>query len=281
MGNDPIAIQSLIPLLGTIAGVIGSIGAAAGVVYGFYRWAAPVTSRHVVAYRAAMGIGDRWGRDAGQTIRKLIQDVSRDTKEMSHKVEVLARHLNVGIYVCEVDGSFNYVNDALSEMFGLDSTAMLRHGWLTAIDGRRQAFETLKFSLDNKIPHEDAYVVINQRTRQRMCCSAKAYPIIVDGVLTCYMGYIEPVGGDSGKCPLARKIVDKCPMTNDGGCPIRGYGVRSGFAEAAFDAGDGGNVLDEFPSSKHGGCGSGIGGNIGSGNSSGIGSGVGRRLQMG
>ncbi len=218
MGSE--SINSLGVVAGVIAGIIGSASVIAGAVYGFYRWAAPHATRHVTAYRAAMGIGDKWGPDAGALIRKLIQDLSRDSSQVSLRIDMLARHLNLGVYVCETDGRMSYVNDALSEMFGLDSTEMLRHGWLSAVDDRRQAFEDLRFSLANAIPYEGAYVVVNQRTGERQCCATRAYPVVSDGVVTCYVGYVEPVDGESGRCPVSRRMIASCPMTN-GTCPVK------------------------------------------------------------
>lgn len=205
--------------LSTWAGWISTVVAGLSALGTAFKFGRPLAARHVRAYRTAFNISEKWGPNAGEKLRQIVQDMSRERAQISLRVDVIARKLNVGVYVCDATGRITYASEQLVEMFGLDSTQMLGLGWLQAVDDKSRALADVKFAYDNGVPYESAYVITNVRTGEKHCCSARAYPVNADGLVTEHVGFVEFVYGESGRCPYARGGVSSCPMTR-GQCPL-------------------------------------------------------------
>ena len=205
--------------LSTWAGWISTVVAGLSALGTAFKFGRPLAARYVRAYRTAFNISEKWGPNAGEKLRQIVQDMSRERAQLTLRVDLISRRLNMGCFVCDSTGRLTYVSEPMVEMFGMDSTQMLGHGWLSALDDRARALADVRFAFDNNVPYESSYVITNQRTSEKHCCAARSYPVTVGGVVAEHVGFVEFVYGESGRCPFARGGVSSCPMTR-GACPL-------------------------------------------------------------
>ncbi len=115
-------------------------------------------------------------------------------------VERDARHFRwandeTAVWECDGDGKCVWVSKKLAELFGMDNAQLLGKGWLTAVeyDERERVWKRWTRSVQQGIPYEDHYIVVNQKTGLRVSCKAMATVCIVHDAPERYFGTVTPV----------------------------------------------------------------------------------------
>lgn len=139
----------------------------------------------------------RFGDNAALAIIESIRELTRDKAIREVRLTLLEESLGAGIYVCDpVTGDCLSCNHALSELWGLDQSAFVDFGWLSAVmpEDRIAVHDRWTTCVKNKIPYECEYRIRNQRTGREFLVMTRAYPAILeDKTLICYVGTAEEV----------------------------------------------------------------------------------------
>jgi len=87
------------------------------------------------------------------------------------------------VYVCLPDGSCQFANRAICELFGLSRESMEGSGWLAGIEpvDRSRVWDLWLESIEKQTPYETSYTVRNARTGQRFSATTVAVPLITPG----------------------------------------------------------------------------------------------------
>lgn len=135
--------------------------------------------------------GDRPAKRIADAVRTV--SCSQDLAQL--KVEILHRHLGIGIFVCDPSGKCTEVNDQLCELFGLDSKEMVGFGWLSAVveGDRMETHKAWAYAVKNDLPYRSEYTIRNARTHSELRVRARAWATKEGGVTLGYLGYVTPV----------------------------------------------------------------------------------------
>lgn len=166
--------------------------AVLGIAGGLFAALRVRVARAFTAARAAHSLADIFGDNAGSEIQRLFAIIARSDGEQQLRQRVLESHLRIGVYECDLDGKWLWVNPHLAEMFGIDERNMRGYGWLSAIvpEERVTAQKSWRTSIEHGIPYEDIYTVENQRTRSRVRCRTRAELVKSDDVPLCFVGWV-------------------------------------------------------------------------------------------
>lgn len=135
-----------------------------------------------------------FGDDPAEKIRNTQDIYDAAQRLLETRVSIKEEWLKIGVYICDKDGSCTWTNSWLNKMFGLDSQEMLGFGWLSAIDpkDRKRVNEEWIYSINNKIPYNASYFIINKRDDVSIFVNTKAFAVIdSDDEVICYIGYLE------------------------------------------------------------------------------------------
>lgn len=110
--------------------------------------------------------------NGGSSIKDAINRIDTRGEVTSARTLAIQDTSPIPVYECDPNGSNRYVNHALCELFGLDAAEMRGNGWLEGIEpeDRQSAFEVWHQAVVNNVPYEHEYVVVNQRTGERIKC---------------------------------------------------------------------------------------------------------------
>lgn len=137
---------------------------------------------------------DLYGDDPAEKIKNT-QELHRYAKDLlSVRVSISEQWLKIGVYICNKEGECTWTNEYLNNMFGLDSQDMLGFGWLTSIhrDDRKRVNEEWLYSINNSIPYDSSYLVINTRDNLIISVKTKALAVIDSNEeVQCYIGYLR------------------------------------------------------------------------------------------
>lgn len=159
------------------------------------------------AVRVAHDIHTEFGREAAATLREITEDLKRSQTVASFRHRLAERHLRVGIYLCGVDGRCTWVNDWLSQAFGIDRSDCVGFGWLGAIADAERSNTHSKWinAVTTGIPYRDKYTVRNKRNGRSWVAKTEAFAITRDDQVVCFLGVVEPADqsqdSDPGKPP--------------------------------------------------------------------------------
>jgi PAS domain S-box-containing protein len=106
--------------------------------------------------------------NSGKSIKDQLNRIDDSIRLGELRSKMISNSLvSTGAYECNVDGNCTWVNNALSEIYGLDKDQMLGQGWLSAVkfNERQTVWETWHNSILNDIPYESEYTVVNQKKR--------------------------------------------------------------------------------------------------------------------
>jgi PAS domain S-box-containing protein len=106
--------------------------------------------------------------NSGKSIKDQMNRIDDSIRLGELRSKMISNSLvSTGAYECRADGNCTWVNNALSEMYGLDKDQMLGQGWLSAVkfNERQTVWETWHNAIINDIPYESEYTVVNQKKR--------------------------------------------------------------------------------------------------------------------
>lgn len=146
----------------------------------------------------AIILGDKfhslYGVDPVQAIRELHDAIQRSHDTLEIRQCISEKYLQIGIFMCQTGtGKVVWTNQYLNDLFGLDSTEMKGFGWLNSIDqiDRERVHKTWLYSVNNNIPYDCSYTIINQRNKNLYKVSSQAISVVDDNdQVVCYVGYI-------------------------------------------------------------------------------------------
>lgn len=128
-----------------------------------------------------------------------MKDALIQTRDMaaiaSARANALSNHSKFCMYECDPHGRCTFANAALCELFGLDSGAMLDHGWLSAIvdEERAAAADAWTKAVKENTPYSWTYHIRNQRTKEVILCSTSAQPVNAGGKIIAFTGSVKAV----------------------------------------------------------------------------------------
>jgi PAS domain S-box-containing protein len=115
-------------------------------------------------------------------------------------VERDARHFqwaneDTAVWECDGDGKCVWVSKKLAELFGMENAQLLGKGWLGAVeyDERERVWKRWTRSVQQGIPYEDHYIIVNQKSGLRVACKATATVCTIHDVPERYFGTVTPV----------------------------------------------------------------------------------------
>ncbi len=146
-----------------------------------------------------------YGNDPVQCIRELHETIQRSHDTLEIRQCISEKYMQIGIFMCQnTTGKCVWTNQYLNDIFGLDSTDMRGFGWLNSIDpiDRERVHKVWIYSVNNNIPYECNYTIINQRNGNLYKVAAHAISVVDDkDTVVCYIGYMTIVA----ECILGEK----------------------------------------------------------------------------
>lgn len=135
-----------------------------------------------------------FGDDPASELHELVKAVRSSIGELEVRQRISERHLEIGIFVCDIGGKCTWANDILCNAFGLDSQDMLGFGWLAAIakTDQTRVHRDWIYAIENELPYSVEYKV-EPESGTHFHCIAEAWPVSVNDKCICYVGYIREV----------------------------------------------------------------------------------------
>lgn len=136
---------------------------------------------------------DQLKPNGGESLSDVIRKMSHGMTLLRARVFGVIDMDKTPVYEFDQTGACTFANRALCDLFGIDKSAMLGNGWIRGVDfnERDETYREWMSSVTDRRPYDCAYTVVNQRTGQRYKVKTHADPIIVDGDIAAYRGWIE------------------------------------------------------------------------------------------
>lgn len=183
-------LDSILSLTEISLAVVGGMSALAGGIYGGYRFC-KVAGGY---WRTLRDLHSCFGHDAAKTLAEIIRNIEATQGELEVRRLIVERHLKIGVYVCDERGDCTWCNDVLADLFHLDTTEILHHGWIAAVrrSDRHAAYETWKRAVADRLPYKESYVV-EPEAGEPWEAITEAWPVFDQkGKVLCYVGYVVP-----------------------------------------------------------------------------------------
>lgn len=172
-----------------VASICAGLAGIGGVLLVVYKYG----YKFIRAWFAVDAFYLEFGDDPIRTLSTIIQAIEASHGELEIRQRITERHLAVGVYVCSKDGRCTWVNDWLSDAFGMDAAEMIGWGWSAAISNgdRARVQKTWQDAIDNTMPYKEEYTVIPYDGRQNQWeAITEAWPVRKRGEIVCYVGYV-------------------------------------------------------------------------------------------
>ncbi len=139
----------------------------------------------------------QFSENSGKSIKDQLNRIDDSLRLGELRSKMLSNSLTThGAYECDLDGDCTWVNNALSDLFGIPKEDMLGRGWLAGVksDDRERVWHDWTTAISNDYPFECEYIVVNQRTRREMKVRATAIAHKgLDGEVLGYYGTLFPI----------------------------------------------------------------------------------------
>ena len=141
---------------------------------------------------------ESFGPEPAEAIKECIQSIERGQTIADLERELFAHELELGLYVCDADGSCTEANETLADLFGLEREKFKGLGWTEAIapNERKRVYESWMFSVKSGCAYNEKYTVHNKHTGEIFEVKTKALAVIdedLDEVIR-YVGYVKKSG---------------------------------------------------------------------------------------
>ncbi len=141
--------------------------------------------------KASQDLTEHFGENPGKALKFLASRLTEENGKLKLRLDIHEEYLEIGIYICDPHGKCIWANKNLADLFGVNTEDMRGYGWLASIENKEDALKRWVFSVNNKIPYRDSYIVENQRTKEKIYCMTRAEPSIVEDVLLGYVGFVK------------------------------------------------------------------------------------------
>lgn len=132
--------------------------------------------------------------NGGSSLKDTVSRISDTLIILNSRSLFTLDRADIGLFECDKHGQCIFANSAMSHIFGLPLESLKGRGWLQAIeeDERYAVWDAWKQMIEQQIPYDTTYIVVNQETKQRFRCrsTAKPHTDIRSGVLG-YIGIVE------------------------------------------------------------------------------------------
>lgn len=146
------------------------------------------------AFSILCRLHDSLGPNADAQIINALEEGSKIRAELLLRMQLVERHLDIGVYLCDADGKCVFASSILCEQFGLDSQEMLGFGWSAVIPTkqRQRVVEYWQSCVSGGIPYSDQYEINNAVTGRHLRVITEAYKVEHDDHATFYLGWVKP-----------------------------------------------------------------------------------------
>lgn len=114
--------------------------------------------------------------NSGKSIKDQINRIDDATRLAELRSKLIASNLltSTGVYECNVHGDCTWANNAFCDMLGLSQEDVLGSGWLAGIkvSDRLRVWEVWQQSIEEDIPYECSYTIVNHKTRNEISVRA-------------------------------------------------------------------------------------------------------------
>lgn len=134
-----------------------------------------------------------FGENPADSIKAIIETIQASHDLMQVRQQISEQKLQIGVYVCGLDGRCKWSNESLNIMFGLDSSEVKGFGWLAAIhtDDRQRVHGQWMYAIKEKIAYNAEYTICNHRENTTIEVVTEAIGVTNDsGEIQCYVGYL-------------------------------------------------------------------------------------------
>lgn len=189
------------------AGIIGALG----VIFGAFKWGIPYVWRLIRATAAADDLARSLGVKGGKAIKEMMVEIFESIDIASVERTMLAKHVNLGIYVCEPGGECTSANPVLANMFGMQISEMQGWGWTRAVkaEQRSRVRTTWQRSIEQHLPYEESYLIAPLDGKPEQWVRTAAVPVWnrERTELLCYVGWICPRDEPANRKSGARRAI--------------------------------------------------------------------------
>ena len=116
--------------------------------------------------------------NSGKSIKDQINRIDDALRLAELRSKLIASNLltTTGVYECSPDGDCTWANNAFCDMLGLSQDEVIGSGWLNGVMGtdRLRVWEDWQTSIEQDIPYECIFTIVNRRTREEIPVRANA-----------------------------------------------------------------------------------------------------------
>lgn len=134
--------------------------------------------------------------NSGGSLRDRIDRIDRLVVRHSSRMNFESNRDRTGVYEAEVNGDWNYVNQALCEMFDKHPTELLGRGWLTSVaeHDREEVWKKWTYALQQDIPYECSFQLASKESGESFVVRVIAQPYrTASNTVIGYYGTIERI----------------------------------------------------------------------------------------
>lgn len=107
--------------------------------------------------------------NSGKSIKDRITRIDETVQLAELRSKLVAANMPIGVYECNPQGEWIWVNKSLCDLFGIDSNEMMGRGWLLGVDPEERGEVWSKWISDitSDIPYEHEYTARNTETGEK------------------------------------------------------------------------------------------------------------------
>lgn len=190
--------------------VAASIGALTAISLFLKRvrgWIGVVLARVGHAFTVPTAFVREFGELPAEKVRKAFLEMSK-TQDLSElRQQVLSKHLEFGLYICDTSGRCIEANPYLCDLFGMGREDMLGFGWLKGVapEHRQRVHTEWMWAVNTDVPYRSVYKVENQRDGHSSWIKTEAFTAKKGGAIIAIAGILHeiepPPGEDDGDVP--------------------------------------------------------------------------------
>jgi len=158
-------------------------------------WVGVVIARMVHAFTIPTAFVREFGELPAEKVRKAFLDLSKSQDLSELRQQVLAKHLEFGLYICDTSGRCIEANPYLCDLFGMSREEMLGLGWLNAVvpEHRQTVYADWMWSIKVDAPYRAEYKVENQRDASSVWVKTEAFTAKKGGVIIAIAGILHEI----------------------------------------------------------------------------------------
>lgn len=189
-----------------LAAIIAALTAILLLVRRVRGWVGVALARMIHALTIPTAFVREFGELPAEKVRKAFLDLSKGQDLAELRQQVLSKHLEFGLYICETTGRCIEANPYLCDLFGMSREEMMGFGWLNAVapEHRQGVHADWMWALKTDAPYRATYRVENQRDGSSTWVKTEAFTAKKDGVVIAIAGIlheIEPPPGNPAPAP--------------------------------------------------------------------------------